>query len=61
MRQMSEFIRFHLSLASIQAVLRPLSAKARKGTVKATTVTEQEIESSLLPLFDYFDQVVSAL
>lgn len=57
--KMSEFIRSQLSLVTIQNVLRPLSAKAKKGQAKATTLSEAEYELSLAPLFEYLDSTFS--
>jgi hypothetical protein len=56
---MSDFIRFHLSSNAIQTLLKQPGGRGKKAVTKIT-FTDQEIEASLLPLFDYFDQVVSA-
>ncbi len=42
---------------TINNMLKPLAAKGKKGP--ARMVTEQDIEASLLPLFDYLDGNVS--
>jgi hypothetical protein len=56
---MSEFIKTQLSSQSIKDLLRPLSAKPKKGVAKQTALSEQDYEQSLVPLFDYFDSTVS--
>ncbi len=58
---MSEFIRTQLSQQAIAALLKPLGSKAKKGAAKPVALNEQDIEQSLMPLFDYFDQLVSRL
>lgn len=51
--RMNEFIKTQLSLAAVRELLKPLTAKPKKGVVKQTTISDQEYEQSLAPLFDY--------
>lgn len=51
---MSEYISTQLSLNTIHGLLRP---KGKKNV--SVVLSDQEIEQSLLPLFDYLDANVS--
>lgn len=57
--QMSEYIKTQLSHITLQTLLKPLKEKPKKGMAKQTTLSEEELENSLLPLFDYLNQNVS--
>lgn len=57
--QMGDYIKSQLSKDAIRELLRPLSAKPKKGTLKQTSLSDQDYERSLVPLLDYFDANVS--
>lgn len=56
---MAEFIKTQLSHSTLQSLLKPLKEKPKKGVAKQTSLTEDDLENSLLPLFDYLNQNVS--
>jgi hypothetical protein len=53
--RMAEFIRVQLSRNTLNAITKPLRDKKR-GRIALTDV---EIDNSLAPVFDYFDENVS--
>jgi len=57
--QMSEFIQMQLSVIRVRELLKPLTAKPKKGAPKLLALSDEEYEQSLAPLFDYFDTCVS--
>ena len=58
---MGDFIKSQLSKEVIRELLRPLSAKPKKGAMKQTSLSDHDFERSLVPLLDYFDTNVSAV
>ena len=56
---MADTIKLHISLARAREVIKPLTAKPKKGASKPTALTDQEYEESLNGLFEYFDTCVS--
>lgn len=56
---MGDYVKSQLSKDAIRELLRPLSAKPKKGTAKQTSLSDQDFEASLVPLLDYFDTNVS--
>lgn len=57
---MADTINLHISLARAREVIKPLTAKPKKGMSKPTALTDQEYEESLNALFVYFDTCVSS-
>ncbi|WVQ81673.1 hypothetical protein IAT38_003798 [Cryptococcus sp. DSM 104549] len=53
--KMGEFIRAQLSMATLAALTKPLKDRKRVKTV----LTEQDVEGSLAPLFDYLNETFS--
>jgi len=58
---MGDFIKSQISKEAVRDLLKPLSAKIKKGGSKQTSLAEEDFERSLIPLFDYFDSNVSLL
>jgi hypothetical protein len=56
---MGDFIKSQISKEAVRDLLKPLSAKVKKGGSKQTSLAEEDFERSLIPLFDYFDSNVS--
>ncbi|KAJ9121626.1 hypothetical protein QFC22_002246 [Naganishia vaughanmartiniae] len=57
--QMSEFIQMQLSVIRLRELIKPLTAKPKKGVPKLLALSNEEYEQSLAPLFDYFDTCFS--
>jgi hypothetical protein len=57
--QMSEFVTLQLSVVRVRELIKPLTAKPKKGVPKLLALSDEEYEQSLAPLFDYFDTCVS--
>ncbi|KAJ9107899.1 hypothetical protein QFC19_002642 [Naganishia cerealis] len=53
--KISEFVQMQLSVVRLRELIKPLTAKPKKGVSKPMTLTDEEYEQSLIPLFDYFD------